>query len=195
MQTVFLKPSTFEITVTTDTCYVLDMTGGVDAHLKVFLDTQGVQAKVIAAYKGIKDVPIKLVVETIHNVPHTACTTEVKGALFDDAFSSFEGRIIIKKAAQQTASYLEHDVLVLGNNTKNESRPVLEINANDVKASHGATTGRIDALQLFYLKSRGMSEVDAKNLILLGFFNSLLVQIPDEAVRQQVLDSLGITHV
>jgi Fe-S cluster assembly protein SufD len=195
MQTVFLKPSTTEITVTSDTCYVLDMTGSVDAHLKVFLSTQGIQAKIIAAYKGIKEAPIKLVVETIHDVPYTTCTTEVKGALFDDAVSSFEGRIIIKKVAQQTASYLAHDVLVLGDNTKNESRPVLEIEANDVRASHGATTGRIDALQLFYLKSRGMPEVEAKNLILLGFFNSLLAQIPDEQVRKQVLSSLDITHV
>lgn len=195
MQTVFLRPTTLEITVTADTCYVLDMTGSVDAHLKLYLATQGVAAKVIAAYKGIKEVPIKLIVETIHTVPHTTCTTEVKGALFDDSFSSFEGRIIIKKAAQQTASYLEHDVVVLGNNTKNESRPVLEIDANDVKASHGATTGRIDNLQLFYLKSRGLSDEEAKKLILLGFFNSLLVQIPDEAIRQRVLASLGVDHV
>lgn len=195
MKTILLKPTNRVIPVSEDTCFVLDLSETVNAHIKFTFDKSGINAKIIGAYIGTKDFASNLVVETIHNVDNTSCTTEVKGALYDEASSSFEGRIIIKKNAQQTASYLSHDVLVLGNNTRNESRPVLEIDANDVKASHGATTGRIDLMQMFYLKSRGMTDHQAKSLILSGFFNSLLSQVPMEDIRIKVANSLGLENV
>lgn len=195
MKTLYLTPSNTTINVEEDVCFVVDMSERIDAHLKLVFVKEGVSAKVIGAYKGIKDSPIKLVIETIHTVPHTTCTTEVKGVLFDDSCSSFEGRIIIHRHAQQTTSYLAHDVLVIGENTKNESRPILEIEGNDVKASHGATTGRIDKLQSFYLTSRGLKPEDARRLILFGFFDSLLSQIPDEKIYVKVLEYLGISNV
>jgi Fe-S cluster assembly protein SufD len=104
--------------------------------------------------------------------------TRIKGVLDDSASSSYIGKILIAKAGQQTASFLSHNVLVIGNKTSNNSQPILEIDADDVKASHGATTGRIDR-QLYYLATRGLDTVTAKNLIIKGFFEAEMHNIKD----------------
>lgn len=180
-----------KFSVEQDTIFVLDLSKSCDSVQTFEFNTSGVSAKVVGLYNSTDQNSVQVVVETIHNVPNTSCSTEVKGVLQSNAKSSFAGKIIIKKPAQQTSSYLEHNVLVLGENTHNKSEPILEIDANDVKASHGATTGRIDPMQLFYLKSRGMSQTQAENLIISGFFNSLLSSIEDEKIYQYVASYLN----
>lgn len=192
MKSVLLQPTSQTIIVDTDIQYVLDINKACEAHIVFVLAKEGVSAEILGLYNLTQDIPINIIIETVHSVPNTTCTTEVKGCLYDNAVSSFEGRIIIKKEAQQTASYLEHNVLVLGQNTKNESRPVLQIDANDVKASHGATTGRIDPLQLFYLQSRGMSPDEAGKTIVAGFFNSILSRILDDTIREKIQTNIKI---
>ncbi len=174
-----------------DTVFVLDLSKSCESTQTFEFNTSGVSAKVIGLYNSTQHNTIKIVVETIHNVPNTSCSTEVKGSMQSNSQSTFAGKIIIKKPAQQTSSYLEHNVLVLGENTHNKSEPILEIDANDVKASHGSTTGRIDPMQLFYLKSRGMSQADAEKLIVTGFFNSLLASIEDEKIHAYVASYLN----
>ena len=195
MKSVLLQPTSQTITVDTDIQYILDIDKACEAHIVFILAKEGVSAEILGLYNLTQDMPINIIIETVHSVPNTTCTTEVKGCLYDNAVSSFEGRIIIKKEAQQTASYLEHNVLVLGQNTKNESRPVLQIDANDVKASHGATTGRIDPLQLFYLQSRGMSPAEAGKTIVAGFFNSILSRILDDKIREKIQTNIKIEDI
>ena len=100
--------------------------------------------------------------------------------------------IRIEKEAQKTYSYLENHTLKLGEKTLANSVPSLKIDANDVKASHGATTGRVDDMQVYYLKSRGFNELEAKNLIVEGFLRTALSRIQDEKVRSKVSVTLGL---
>ncbi|OGC63195.1 hypothetical protein A2264_00690 [candidate division WWE3 bacterium RIFOXYA2_FULL_46_9] len=75
--------------------------------------------------------------------------------------------------------------MVVGENTKSHSQPILQIDANDVRASHGATTGRIDEEQVYYLTSRGLSAEDAQNLIIKGFLGTLLDMVKDEKILKE----------
>jgi Fe-S cluster assembly protein SufD len=97
------------------------------------------------------------------------------------------GKIIIAKKAFQTNSYLNNKTLVIGEGTKNVTRPILEIEADDVKASHGATTGRVRVDDVYYLTSRGLTKKEAEEIIVEGFFESLVAKIEDEDVREKVL--------
>ena len=103
--------------------------------------------------------------------------------LLDNSKSTYIGKIVIQKSAQQTSSYLDDAVLVVGENVQNKADPILEIEADDVKASHGSTTGTVDAAQVFYLQSRGFSKEDAQKLVVQGFLSSALSAIIDDEVR------------
>lgn len=174
-----------KLSVTQDTQYVLDIAeGGYEVDL-VFT-TPGVTAELIGVY-ALKDTQsLNLTTRAIHKVPHTSCVTKLKGVLYDTSVSEYIGKIEIQKKAQHTSSFLEDNVLVLGIGTKNRSDPILEIHADDVKASHGATTGRINKDQIYYLQSRGLSKQEAEDFIVEGFFESLLTQIKDVAIRKEV---------
>ena len=116
--------------------------------------------------------------------------TRIKGVLDGSASSGYVGKILISKEGQQTASFLSHNVLVIGDKTSNNSQPILEIDADDVKASHGATTGRIDDQQLYYLATRGLDLPTAKNLIIKGFFEAEMRNIQDKALVDELATSL-----
>lgn len=154
--------------------------------LSVIFEKPGISAEVLGAFKLSEGQKIDIKTESIHKVPNTQCFVHIKGVLFDDSGSNYVGKIVIEKGAQQTSSYLEDNILVVGENTENISQPILEIEADDVKASHGATTGRIDPGQVFYLKSRGLSDQETQNTIVEGFFESLLARIDDETIRNKV---------
>ncbi len=104
------------------------------------------------------------------------CTSNqlFKGVLLDRARSSFEGKIYVHPQAQQTESYQANHNLLLSDHAFAASKPNLEIFADDVKASHGSTVGQLDATQLFYLRSRGISEDQAKKLLIQSFLREIL---------------------
>jgi len=99
----------------------------------------------------------------------------------------FDGMIRIEPGAVVTDSYLEDHTLMLSDEARVESIPSLEIEADDVRASHGATMGSIDQEQLFYLMTRGISEVDAKKAITIGFLKPAFDRIKDEALKGRIL--------
>ena len=96
------------------------------------------------------------------------------------------GKIIIAKKAFQTNSYLNNKTLVIGEGTKNITRPILEIEADDVKASHGSTTGRVREDDVYYLTSRGLTKKEAEEVIVEGFFESVVAKIEAGVVREKV---------
>lgn len=100
--------------------------------------------------------------------------TLFKGVGKDKSFQEFSGMIKIDKAAQQSNAFLENRVLLVSKNATSRAKPGLEINANNVKASHAATTGRINEQQLFYLQSRGIDVKTAEDLIAKGFLKEIL---------------------
>jgi Fe-S cluster assembly protein SufD len=110
----------------------------------------------------------------------------LKGALRDNARAVFQGMIKIDPNGQQTNSYLKNENLLLSNHARADSIPSLEIDANDVRASHGATISRIDEEYIFYLQSRGIPRSTATRMIVEGFFSSVFDRMSQERVREKL---------
>jgi FeS assembly protein SufB len=125
-----------------------------------------------------------------HAAISTSAETLVKGVLTDESRVEFIGMIRVQPKAQQTASFLSDHTLLLSKKCRAESIPSLEIGANQVSASHGATTGQIDEEQLFYLMVRGIAREEAERIIVQGFFEPVLQRIPLENLRTRLRRSI-----
>jgi len=115
-----------------------------------------------------------------HQAPNCRSMQLFKGVLNDFSRSSFEGKILVRQAAQKTEAFQLNNNILLSDRANADSKPNLEIFADDVKASHGATVGQLDKEQIFYMKTRGFSEAAAKNILVYGFCQEVidLIQIP-----------------
>ncbi len=111
-----------------------------------------------------------------------------KGALRDVSRLGFEGIIKVDHGAQKTDSYLTMNTLFLSAGARASSIPGLEILADDVRCSHGATVGTVLEEQVFYLMSRGIDRIEAEKLIVGGFFEPVIAEMPLELVRQRLRD-------
>jgi len=134
----------------------------------------------------------------IHESPSTTATEMYRGILDDEAQAVFDGLIVVKPGAQQTNAQQYNRNLVLSDSAVVHTKPQLEIEADDVVCSHGATVGRLDEQQLFYLQSRGLSANFAKQLLTAAFANELIERCPHAAlipvIRGQVASHLGTTE-
>ena len=120
---------------------------------------------------------------THHVAPNTTANILIKATAKDEARTVFQGMIRIDKAAQKTNSYMENHNLILSEKAHTDTIPRLEIDADDVKASHGATVSHVDPEQMFYLKTRGLNGPDAEHLLVEGFYEDLFRHVPDETIR------------
>jgi Fe-S cluster assembly protein SufD len=125
-----------------------------------------------------------------HFAPNCMSDLLVKGALRDEAVSVYSGLIKIRKDAQHSDAYQANRSLILSPKAKADSIPKLEIEANDVRCTHGATMGQVDADQLFYLQSRGFSLEEAQNTLVHGFFQPVIDRIALDQVRQQIHEAI-----
>jgi len=125
-----------------------------------------------------------------HIAPNTTSDFAFKGALRDTASVVWRGMIKVEKDAQRTNAYQENRNLLLSKRAHADSIPGLEIEANDVRCTHGATVGQVDRDQLFYLMARGLSRGEAERLIVRGFFTDLLDRIEFEPVREALGEAL-----
>ena len=121
-----------------------------------------------------------------HTVPNTASDLLYKGALDGASRSVFRGIIRVHEGAQRTDAYQTNRNLLLSNDARADSLPNLEIEADDVKCSHGATVGELDADAKFYLMSRGLDRVQAERLVVLGFLGEVLARLPLGGVGEKV---------
>ena len=120
-----------------------------------------------------------------HLAPHTTSDLLFKGALEDNSRSVWQGMIHVAPGAQRTDGYQANRNLVLSKHARADSIPGLEIQADDVRCTHGATVGKIDEDEFFYLRSRGIPPKEARRLIVEGFFDPIMQRIPFEGVRQR----------
>jgi Fe-S cluster assembly protein SufD len=125
-----------------------------------------------------------------HIAPDTESDFAFKGALRDTATAVWRGMIRVERDAQKTNAYQECRNLMLSPTTHAVPIPGLEILANDVRCTHGATVGRVDREQLFYLMARGLPRAEAERLIVRGFFQDVLDRIELEPVREAVTSAL-----
>jgi Fe-S cluster assembly protein SufD len=118
-----------------------------------------------------------------HIAPHTTSDLLYKAALTDEAKSIFSGRIRVEKGAQGTDAYQTNRSILLSNHASAFPSPNLEIEANEVRCSHGASVGKVDQDQLFYLMARGIPRETATRMIVEGFFSDVLEREPVESIR------------
>jgi Fe-S cluster assembly protein SufD len=118
-----------------------------------------------------------------HDAPHTTSRQTVKNVLTGHGRGVFQGKIEVARAAQKTDGYQMNQALLLSPEAEVDSKPQLEIYADDVKCSHGATVGELDGDQLFYLRSRGVPEDQARSMLVRAFLSEALDPIEHEAGR------------
>jgi len=118
-----------------------------------------------------------------HYAPNTTSDLLFKGALLGESRSVWQGMIYVAPDAMKTDGYQANRNLVLSRKARADSIPGLEILANDVRCTHGATVGKIDPDESFYLQSRGIPKRDAEQLIVEGFFDPIMQRIPFAGVR------------
>ena len=121
-----------------------------------------------------------------HVVAHTSSDLLYKTALRDHAVSRYHGLIRIAKDAQKSDAYQANRNLLLSEHAKADSIPMLEILADDVRCTHGATVGPVDAEQAFYLMSRGIPFPTAEQMIVEGFFDQVYAKLPAGGIREQL---------
>lgn len=124
--------------------------------------------------------------EVNHAVPHCTSDEYYKTVLDDNARSVFKGRIIVAQDAQLTVADQQNNNLLLSKNAEADTKPQLEIYADDVKCSHGATVGQLDETSLFYLKSRGINEAQARGLLTFAFANEVVDRIEVESIKTEL---------
>ena len=121
-----------------------------------------------------------------HNSPQTHSSQFVKSILFDTSTGVFNGKTVVHENAQKITAQQTNKNILLSKKAKMNANPQLEIYADDVKCSHGSTTGQIDEDALFYLQSRGINKQDAMELMVTGFANEVLDKIPHSEIKKAI---------
>jgi Fe-S cluster assembly protein SufD len=154
------------------------------------LTGQGATSRVTGAYFADAKQHLDYDTYQLHAAPNTTSDFAFKGALRDEATAVWRGMIRVEEDAQRTNAYQENRNLMLSPTTHAVPIPGLEILANDVRCTHGATVGQVDREQLFYLMARGLSRGEAERLIVRGFFTDVLDRIELEPVREALGEAL-----
>ena len=164
----------------------------------IALDGSGGHCRLVGGYlmHGSQHCDNTTVIE--HKAPNTSCREVFKGALDGKSRGVFQGKIVVHKDAQQTDGHQLSRALLLSEGAEIDAKPELEIYADDVKCSHGATAGEIDHDALFYLRSRGVPEARARALLIEAFLAETVEQGVPEALREPLLrrisDWLGVAR-
>ncbi len=126
-----------------------------------------------------------------HEAPHCRSDLLYKSALQDQARTVWRGMIKVDKVAQRTDAYQRNDNLMLSADARADSIPGLEIEADDVRCTHGSTSGRVDEEQVFYAMTRGYTRQEAVRMIVAGFFQQVFDRIPIESVHDALGEAIG----
>ena len=133
---------------------------------------------------------VKAETHVTHAVGGGSSTQLIKFVLDDNARGHFIGDLKIAPDAQHTEAHQTNRNLLLSDTAEMRTQPQLEIYADDVKATHGASTGQLDESALFYMQQRGISKEKARQLLVNAFMKDVLATISDETLREQLLDSI-----
>lgn len=164
---------------------VLLILPGVSAEVSIPIDIVGQHAEVnfSGLYVCGSDEKLSVRTEVRHRVPSCSSYQIFNGIASGRADVKFYGKIIVAPDAQKTEAYQTNRNIILSDEANAETKPQLEIYADDVKCSHGATIGRLNEDEQFYMRSRGIPEDEAKVLQMISFIAPVLAAVGDEAVR------------
>lgn len=155
-------------------------------NLSAILKAPGTTTNMYAAFLGNGDQHIDHQTFIDHAVPHCQSNELYKGVLTDQARGVFNGKVMVRPDAQKTNAFQQNSTLVLSDKAVMDTKPQLEIFADDVRCSHGATIGQLDEDSVFYLRSRGLTDQEARALLQHAFIREVLDFIEIEAVREKV---------
>jgi Fe-S cluster assembly protein SufD len=168
------------------THYVALGGGLVRNEVRVRFDGEGGEATVNGLYLGAGKQHLDNYTVIDHAQPRCASHELYKGVLADQAHGVFNGKILVRKDAQKTDAKQTNKVLLLSDGATINTKPQLEIFADDVKCTHGATVGQLNADQLFYLQARGIPAGQARRLLTFAFANDIVSRIKIESIRDQL---------
>lgn len=143
-------------------------------------------------YLGVKRQHIDSHTRISHIKPHGISRELYKGVLGDRARGVFQGRVIVAKDAQQTDSQMNNRNLLLSDDAEADSKPQLEIYADDVKCGHGVTVGQLDEKSIFYLQSRCIDEEVARNILTFAFANEMVDRVKIKMLHEMILEQVLI---
>ena len=155
-----------------------------DVKMDVSLLGEGAEANLYGAYVCGGSEKVKISVDMHHDFPHCNSRQLFKGIAGGVSKVDFYGKLIVAQDAQRTEAYQENHNILLSDGAKVDTKPQLEIYADDVKCSHGATIGRLNEEEQFYMRSRGITLEDAKVLQMISFIAPVLENIEDENERE-----------
>ncbi|MEZ5195301.1 MAG: Fe-S cluster assembly protein SufD [Bacteroidales bacterium] len=169
--------------------FAVSLNGGIIRNdMQVKLNGQGADANIYGLYLMDKDQHVDNQVYVDHAVPNCTSNELFKGILDDHASAVFNGHIMVRKDAQNTNAFQTNRNILLTDKAKVNTKPFLEIYADDVKCSHGATVGQLDDEALFYIKSRGISEYNSKLLLMYAFAAEVVNKITINPLKERIDD-------
>src|SRR5262245_57467791 len=152
-------------------------------EIAVVLDGAGASCRLDSAYLARGRQHVDNTTAIVHAKPHTASAEVYKGVLDDQARGVFQGRTVVEKDAQKADGRQLNKTILLSDRAEIDTKPELEILADDVKCSHGAAAGELDEDALFYLRARGIDQVAARHMLVEAFVAEALENIPEGAIR------------
>lgn len=158
--------------------------------LHITLEGEGAEVNLGGIYLCPGNERLDISVTMEHKVGGCISSQDFKGIVGGTAQVGFCGRIVVAHDAQKTEAYQANHNILLTDSAKVTTRPQLEIYADDVKCSHGATVGKLDEDAQFYMRSRGIPEAEARFLQMVSFLSPVLAMIPDETRRSELSEQL-----
>ena len=157
-----------------------------DLTVRIYLVGEGARVHLRGLYLCPGDERVTFHVEMHHRAPGCFSEQLFKGIAGGNARTQFDGRIVVAPGAQGTEAYQANHNLLLSGEAKAGTKPQLEIYADDVKCSHGATVGRLDEEEQFYMRSRGIPAAEARVLQMISFVSDVVAGVPDPAERERL---------
>ena len=157
-----------------------------DIPLEIDIDGPGAEVSLAGLYLCGADEQVRFDIEVRHNAGDSHSRQFFNGIAGGTSRAAFHGRILVKPDAQRIKAFQENHNILLSGEARVETTPQLEIYADDVECSHGATTGFLDAEAQFYMQSRGIPESEARVLQMISFLSPVLDRISDPAKRERL---------
>lgn len=159
-------------------------------EIKILMDAKDIKIQILGIILGSGKNIISLTTLQDHVASSSVSDLFIRSILFDEAKFNYEGIIKIRRNASKSNAYQKNQNILMSKNAWVNSQPSLEILADDVRCTHGATIGKIDQNQLYYLSTRGLSRDQSKRLILAGFYREVLDRITDNKIRQNLISTV-----
>lgn len=159
-------------------------------YVNIQLAARSARATVIGIVLADGTSTVELHTKQLHEAPETVSNLLIKIVLDERATCTYDGQIRVERGAQRTDAYQRNENLLLSPEVHIETKPSLEILANDVRCTHGVATGTLAKEELWYLQSRGISLPEARALLVSGFLESALSLINDQKTREHIYQQI-----